>query len=225
MSVNDVAEALDPGESPRMLRLGQVQFTYTNQDPPKILVDSRVMRWCGGSYVPEIGDVVVWCPIGTDPFAIGTLSPGAMNARMPLCWLNWSGTQTIPNFSATEITYAGGTTVTDVYGLHDPGSWPSRITVPAGMAGLWLVTMTMQWAVGVTSHAMLQGLAVNNATRYPLGSATENGGIVSPCCAGSMVVDLDAGDYIEQEASHDFGSSRDVVAASFQALYLGRGPS
>lgn len=223
MTLNGVVDALDPGESPRMMRLGQVQWTYLNQDPPIILVDSRLMRWCGGSYVPEIGDTVVWVPIGSDPFAIGTLSAGPMNARMPVTWLRWTGsTQSIPTFSSTVISFAGGTEVSDPFNMHDPGSFPERIIIPTGFGGRYLVTMSMEWQAGVTAHAMAQFLAVSGATRYPMGTATENAGIVSPCCSGSMVVDLAAGDYITQEALHDFGSSRNVVSAQVQALYLGR---
>lgn len=123
-----------------------------------------------------------------------------------------SSAQTISNSSATRVT-AWDTETIDVGGLHDTGTDPSRITIPTGQEGLYLVGGTMWWASNSTGRRIMYF--------YKNGSDAEIGGYAySPSVAGdnrrssTAIFSLSAGDYVEMFVFQDSGGNLDLEATN-----------
>jgi hypothetical protein len=111
----------------------------------------------------------------------------------------------------------------DTDGFHDPSTNNSRMTVPAGKDGKYLLTATVLWDSNATGarHAWffkngsgLGGFVRNAATAQILAQGL------------SMIANLVAGDYVEVNVFQDSGSNRTLTASitgamSFEIMRLG----
>lgn len=134
--------------------------------------------------------------------------------------------------TATLSIAAGGTFVAvpmtaaddyDTSTIHDPATNPSRLTVPAGMGGVWRFSATLQWASAstVTHRSFLyykNGAQISTADG---GQRSVPQASTSIWQSGSTDLLLVAGDYIEIFAAHGSGSSLDLLSASISAHFLG----
>ena len=68
---------------------------------------------------------------------------------LPSCALTKSSTQTITTGTPTAVTF--DTETHDTLAMHDAGS-PSRITVPTGQGGVYLITGTVSFAANATGY-------------------------------------------------------------------------
>lgn len=85
------------------------------------------------------------------------ISAGVPVAPMS-CFLTKSATQNIANVTEQMVTF--DVEVFDNGGLHDNAVNPSRITIPANGAGLWLVGYQLSWftsAAGTLRYSRLTG--------------------------------------------------------------------
>lgn len=136
------------------------------------------------------------------------------------CAVESAVNQSIPSTTWTVVTFPAE--VFDTDGMHDNSTNPTRITIPAGLAGKWSFTATTKLAGG---GGNLRAVAwkKNGADLDPRYGS--NYGVPSPTdfTVRTVSVDLDlaAGDYIEHRIRHDNGSALNLNGAYLTATYLG----
>jgi len=132
---------------------------------------------------------------------------------------NTSGNQTIANTTWTAINWATERYDTDAY--HSTSTNTSRITIPSGKAGKYLVNAFLVWDPNTTNARYIgiykNGTLINNF------SWRANDAYFT--AQANVVLDLAVGDYIQVYVYQDSGSNRDTfpygVDAGFQASFLG----
>jgi hypothetical protein len=140
------------------------------------------------------------------------------------CSLYKSGTaQTINNSTLTAVTWNAENF--DTTSFHDTSTNTSRITIPAGLGGLYQVNGFITWTPAATNDRSMY-LKVNNATYYassqlPASSGTYISNLVS------IVLQLSAGDYIELIAFQNSGTSQTIYTgdvpygSNFSVAFIG----
>jgi len=136
------------------------------------------------------------------------------------CSLYKNANQTINNATNTAISFQVESYDTDAF--HDNSTNNTRITIPAGKAGKYLVTGSIAWSTGANERiAMIykNGVLVNYMHQmYP----DNAGGYYAPF---NYVINLAVGDYIELFCNQGSGGSLTVYngldLTTFQASYLG----
>lgn len=133
------------------------------------------------------------------------------------CKLYKSANQAINNASLTTVTFDSEDF--DVGNLHDTAVNNSRITIPAGGAGLWLFVATCSWG-GRNAAGGRTGAYVykNGTTRIAIAEETPDaasgdgnlGTTFSAVCFDLAV----AGDYYEMQVRQDSGGSLNLLGAS-----------
>lgn len=131
-----------------------------------------------------------------------------------------------------SVTYAANTSLTlnfasedyDTNGFHDNSTNNTRITIPSGYAGKYLVNQTWRLGVGVGNYVLARllknGGNINNGIEGTEIARFANLGGNSFCLASSVVVNLAVGDYIEMQVQTDYAGSASTWAR-FSASYLG----
>jgi hypothetical protein len=129
--------------------------------------------------------------------------------------------QSIPNATDTILTFNSEAWDTD--GFHSTSSNTSRITIPAGLGGKYLVTMNTLPALNGTGGRYLE--IYKNGARLvnDIGMAGDAADYVN--VAGTFVVNLVATDYIEMLVYQDSGGplnfNKAATTSPFSATYLG----
>lgn len=114
--------------------------------------------------------------------------------------------QVIPNTTWTVFAFNAETF--DTGGLHDNVTNNSRITIPAGGGGLYLVGYTIAFNTNATGFRASQ-IKKNNVTAYFGNSlAAANGNTTG--LVGSVLLSLSAGDYLELFSYQNSGGNLDV---------------
>ena len=126
-----------------------------------------------------------------------------------------------------QILYANEGYDTD--GYHSTSSNTSRITIPAGLAGKYLVigTTCSQTTNNGTGRIQVKVNGSAITTQYGAGQIIgtiaygQGGAASSNELTGSVVLNLAVGDYIELYGTIDSTNASNVVWSAFQASYLG----
>jgi hypothetical protein len=132
--------------------------------------------------------------------------------------LYYEGTQSVNNTTDTTLTWNAEIWDTDNY--HSTSTNPSRITIPAGLGGKYLLTGTLAYqSYGAGSRFV--SVRINGAGSFYISSMTNLGGFdVSIPYAMTLV--LNAGDYLQMSTYQDAGAAINVTATSRVYLqYLG----
>jgi len=137
------------------------------------------------------------------------------------CRIYNSGLLTVPNNTATEITFDSELYDTD--GYHSTSTNTSRITVPAGKAGYYLITADAEWGSNASGAREIfirkNGSLTNGNNAYQNFSS---GGFDMKC---SHLIYLDVGDYVSLYAFQTSGGDRNFDVTNqyqqFCAIYLG----
>jgi hypothetical protein len=134
--------------------------------------------------------------------------------------LRLSGSQSIPNATDTVLNYTVENFDTNSY--HDNTTNNSRITIPAGKAGYYLVFGTVNYSQ-VANGARVHEILYNNTTTIARDESLSNGGSIQVCHSISSVYYLAEADYIEHRLYQGSGGSLDALAnhTQFGAVYLG----
>jgi len=150
-------------------------------------------------------------------------APAAAASFKGVSLYDTGNTQTISNATDTAVTF--NAEVFDTDGFHSTSTNTSRVTIPAGLGGKYLVTCGSNWATNATGRrqtfVLLNGAndVIAKAGTIPGSSA----GVVG--LYGSAVVNLTAGDYIELMVQQSSGGSLDMNKrqedAVFTVAYLG----
>jgi hypothetical protein len=146
----------------------------------------------------------------------------AIEAIVPYVQVTRSAAQLIATNTNTVVTW--DTEAVDTDSIHSTSSNTSRLTVPTGKGGTWLVGFTVQWigsggaiAADTSTFAAWIQANGNSSTRYCL---HEIQGVVS----GAIPLQLAAGDYVEVGCFQNTGSGVNFVASvndRFWATRLG----
>ena len=134
--------------------------------------------------------------------------------------LRLSGSQTIPNATDTVLNYTVENFDTNAY--HDNTTNNSRITIPAGKAGYYLVFGTVNYTQNNTG-ARVHEVLYNNTTTIARDESNNNGASIQVCHSISSVYYLAEADYIEHRLYQGSGGNLDALAnhTQFGAVYLG----
>jgi len=116
------------------------------------------------------------------------------------CKVTNSVAQSVPNNTVTTITWDTESYDTDAF--HDTVTNPSRLTIPAGLAGKYLILAGSRWALSAVG---------SRQTRI-----TQNGTLLcgnffqqfNQCLSSaSIIIDLAVGDFVEQDVFQNTGAS------------------
>jgi hypothetical protein len=132
-----------------------------------------------------------------------------------------AGTQSIPGSTDTTLTYDSEQWDTD--GFHSTSTNTSRITIPAGLAGKYLISCSTSYGLNATGQRALYLRKNGTNVKYFPGVAGSSS--VYTANHSSFVLNLAVGDYIEMIVYQDSGGSLTYYKrqedAPFQATYLG----
>jgi len=136
------------------------------------------------------------------------------------CYITGSGDINVNNTTQTVLSYDSETYDTD--GFHDNSVNNSRITIPAGLGGYYIVNSKFSWNTTNTTGRRSVEIRKNGTTalgNVAYAATQYTGGNLS------FVVNLSAGDYIETRAWQDSGGALNANNHPdngwFQVTYLG----
>ena len=187
--------------------------------------------------ITAAGDIVVGTgsgtydnlPIGTtaqvltadttvSPYKVKWATPASSTPAFVGCRLTKTSVQSTSNVTLTTVSWDAETF--DTNGFHDNTTNNSRITIPAGKAGKYLVTGTLTWYPNSNGYREVR--VTKNGTAYTIMSFAptpggDGGSLIS------TIMDLGVGDYIELKAEQASGSSIDIKVSfsSFECQFLG----
>jgi hypothetical protein len=136
------------------------------------------------------------------------------------CSLYKSSNQNASNGVSTAATFEAE--LFDTNGFHDNSTNNTRITIPTGYAGKYLITGVIQWGSN-SSGNRVNDIKLNGTTFLGY-SYMDAGGYQS--CAVTMVQDLAVGDYIEMIGYQNSGSTLTIGGGGrgetyFAVSYIG----
>jgi len=136
------------------------------------------------------------------------------------CSLYKSSNQNASNGVSTAATFEAE--LFDTNGFHDNSTNNTRITIPSGYAGKYLITGVIQWGSN-SSGNRVNDIKLNGTTFLGY-SYMDAGGYQS--CAVTMVQDLAVGDYIEMIGYQNSGSTLTIGGGGrgetyFAVSYIG----
>jgi hypothetical protein len=130
--------------------------------------------------------------------------------------------QTLSNDTNTVITFNAEEFDTD--GFHDNSTNNSRITIPSGKGGKYLIISTISFAANATGQRATN-FQINGTTNIILSFQYQTTSAITFRGTASGIANLTAGDYIECIAAQTSGGNLAVLAGQTQArfgvIYLG----
>jgi hypothetical protein len=118
--------------------------------------------------------------------------------------LEKTAAQSIANATYTAITYTGETYDTSSY--HDNSTNTSRITIPAGLGGYYLIAYQISWSSNGNGQRLVR-IYVNGSTIPYMNGFANPSGSYENNFAGATIINLSAGDYIELFGYQDSGGA------------------
>jgi hypothetical protein len=137
---------------------------------------------------------------------------GNATGGKPMCRAYNSALQTIGTGSATAITFDSERF--DLGAMHDTGSNTSRLTVPSGGGGKYLVGGNVAWQANSDSSRRIVQMRLNGST--PIGeenNAAINSASYATVQSLSTIYALAAADYVEVVVRQDAGGNLNVTAS------------
>lgn len=136
---------------------------------------------------------------------------------LPRCSAVRTVAQSIPNASLTLVSLTG-TDEFDVGAMHDPVTNASRITVPSGGGGLYLIIAMQTYAASTGGpydmNILKNGTAITGAG---VTGELDTGG--NAIATASILVPLVATDFIEIQTAQAQGSALNLVHARLQLIW------
>lgn len=188
----------DIPQSTDLVKDGATAIAALGQDIDTALVDLK-----GGT----TGQVLTKAS-GTDlDFSFAT--PAATTPTFVGCLLTNSANITLAN--NTTVTLTWDQEVLDSNAFHSTSTNTSRITIPAGKAGKYLVTSKVQYSSNSSGRRIVQ-IIKNGANLWDFESADPGSSELQ--LQGVAIIDLAVGDYVETTAWQNSGSSLSAQNAS-----------
>lgn len=144
----------------------------------------------------------------------GDFGPGALLTMRAKIYPSAATTAVSNN---TETTVSFDSEDYDVGALHESVTHPSRLTIPAGGDGFYLVTAQAKWATdadGVRSTRIYKNGALYAQQDEAAGSTDFT------TCGVAALVNLVATDYVEMKVFHVAGGSLNLIGSSATATSL-----
>lgn len=145
---------------------------------------------------------------------------GSSGTTFSGCKLTRSSAQSIPDGTLTAILF--DTETFDVGGYHSTSTNTSRVTIPSGKAGYYLLTAATYWDASSSGYRRIRygvnGSSTTALDTYCPGFSTANSGMAT------TIVNLAVGDYVEMYVSQTSGGSLNTNwgnDGSFSVAYLG----
>jgi hypothetical protein len=183
-SVDTTTKALNPSTT-----LGDIEYRSSTAN-----TNTRLGIGTTGQVLTVSGGVPAWT----------TPSAGFVG-----CILQKTGAQALTGGVQTSITFTSE--IIDTDGFHDNSTNTSRITIPAGKGGKYLVTGMVSFSGGTSNFVEIWK---NGAFQNIFVDKTTSGGQ-----SVSAIVNLVATDYLELSVYS--GSSVNAVSNNFSVAYLG----
>jgi hypothetical protein len=132
-------------------------------------------------------------------------------AYKPVCKLIQGSAQSIPNSTATAVTFGVGSEDIDTHGFHDTSVNPSRVT--PNVAGYYRVTATYASAAN-TANQLVCNIAKNGTTVQPFHRETPAATSAAKNVLNSTIVQCDGvSDYIEMYVTQNSGGALNTQAS------------
>lgn len=151
-----------------------------------------------GQVLAVSGGVPAWTTISTSPTFMGCLARSTSSVAFTA-----NTNRSIP-FAAADIY--------DTNSFHDPASNNTRITIPTGKSGYYMISGLFSTSAGLASY-MYMSFFKNGATLYDA-QAAKNLGSNNTFISTSLPAYLSAGDYIEM-----YVQVSDTVTTNVSAYY------
>lgn len=145
--------------------------------------------------------------IGDHTNAQHTHASAAQGGRLPAVGVSLRRNAVQSIGSGSPVAVSWDTELFDTAAFHDLVTNPSRITVPAGYDGKYLITANTGWAA-VMPGQVVTYIRLNN-TRYIV-DVTDTDASQGGYQSLAIVLDLVAGDYIEVVVSQSTGSNKNL---------------
>jgi hypothetical protein len=209
-SVDTTTKALNPSTT-----LGDLEYRSATAN-----TNTRLGIGSTGNVLTVTGGVPVWA------------APAAPAApSFAGCMLYKGANQAVSSNTITAVTFAA-TDIIDTDAFHDPSSNNSRITIPAGKAGKYLIYGVIYYggaAVTTWAQSMIykNGSAIGDRQIAARNSTGTNSGYTVPV---QLTMDLGVGDYVELYAQYISSNAPSVygtadtngeAATIFGCTYLG----
>jgi hypothetical protein len=135
-----------------------------------------------------------------------------------------SANQSIPNATWTTLTFNSESFDTD--GFHDTSSNTSRMTIPSGKGGKYLVQWQATWDPNATGSRNTKIILNGNTVAYGTWSMALTGAGDSTIHANTAVLSLSVADYIEIQMGQGSGGNLNANGGAddgntFSIIYLG----
>ncbi len=133
-------------------------------------------------------------------------------ATPPSCRANRTATQSIADITLTAVSFTAADSW-DTDSIHSTSTNPSRLTVPSGLGGKYLIVATASWANNSTGWRDLR-IRANGST--DLATARVGTGTANPYPISTIttVEQLAAGTYVEVVVWQNSGAAIDVSSAT-----------
>lgn len=158
----------------------------------------------------------------TQSAGIKWAAPAASTPTLVGCKVVLTSNYTLANNTETALAFT--TELFDTDGFHDNSTNTSRITIPTGKAGYYLLTANM--SIGAVTSGQCDIRLRKNGSQigyYPMGQNATNASSTA-----SDIFYLSAGDYVELVGFQDSGSSKTVYGGTgsgqntyFAAILIG----
>lgn len=125
----------------------------------------------------------------------------------PRCRVSKSATQSIANSATTSVTF--DTEDFDDGGMHSTTSNTSRITIPTGGAGTYMVGGMVEFAANATGQRTIYVVLNGTATQATVTNVTASGTVASRLACATLV-QVVAGDYLELQVNQNSGGALNV---------------
>jgi hypothetical protein len=136
----------------------------------------------------------------------------------PRCRLTHSAAQSTT--SGTPLALAFDTETVDSGGMHSTSSNTSRITVPSGGSGMYLLGANIEFAANATGVRDLN-IRLNNSTIIGSARATSASGTTPTRLTVTTIYPLNVGDYVEAVVNQTSGGNLNLnSAAEFSPIFF-----
>lgn len=199
-------------------------FTNAGNAVQKATIDAK-----GDLLVGTANDTISRLAIGTDGAVLTADSAETSGVKWAVPASGFVGvscyksgnSQTIANSTATAITWDAENFDTDAF--HDTSTNTSRITIPSGKGGKYLIMAMFKWDDNTTGNDRATYIYKNGVSAGALSTSVAAG--YYPTAYISTIYDLVATDYLEIFVFQTSGGNRDIYANNangyFIAQYLG----
>ena len=196
-SIDTTTKALNPSTT-----LGDIEYRSSTAN-----TNTRLGIGSTGQVLTVAGGVPSWAtPAATTPTFAG-------------CFLTNSTDFSVPSATETAITWNAETFDTDAF--HSTSTNTSRITIPTGKAGKYLLTFAAFYENGGTSNSPRYRFKKNGTVIVSVQESAQ----FQMALTLSTIVSLAVGDYVEIFIFHNSGGSAGTVYSgensNFTATFLG----